>query len=184
MLAFLAIKTNDKVGAILFSSDIEKYIPPKKGASHVWRLIKEIYTYKPLSHKTDIDNALSYLNRVAKRHSIVFLISDCIDEDYERTLSLTAKKHDLTLIRLTDKAEVELPDVGLISIKDPETGESVIVNSSDKSIRKQWFDYLSQNNRRLQEIMNKTNVDMVEIFTDGPVVEPLMLLFEKRGRRQ
>jgi uncharacterized protein (DUF58 family) len=118
MLAFLAIRTNDKVGAILFSSKVEKFIPPKKGASHVWRLIKEIFTYEPQDLTTNVEMVLVYLNRVIRRHAIVFLISDCMDTGFEKSLRMTAKKHDLTIIRLSDPAEKELPDVGFATLFD------------------------------------------------------------------
>ncbi|MDY6967449.1 MAG: DUF58 domain-containing protein [Spirochaetota bacterium] len=184
MLAFLAIRTNDKVGAILFTSHVEKYIPPKKGASHVWRLIKEIFTFTPEERTTNIDNALTYLNKVTKRHAIVFLISDCIDKDYERSLRLSAKKHDLSVIRLADPAEELLPDVGLISLRDPETGDEVILNSSDKYIRKRWSHHLENEKKELKQLLSRSGVDMVELSTNGPVVEPLLQLFERKGSRQ
>ncbi len=184
MLAFLAIKTNDKVGAILFSSKVEKYIPPKKGTSHVWRLIKEVFTYEPEDLTTNLDAALTFLNSVVKRHAIVFLISDCIDKDYEKTLGLSAKKHDLTVIRISDPSEEELPDVGLVSLNDPETNESVIINSSDRYVRAKWKDHIIKEKEKLTGLLNRSGVDMVNILTNGPVVEPLMRLFEIRGRRQ
>lgn len=184
MLAFLAIKTNDKVGAILFSSKVEKYIPPKKGPSHVWSLIKEVFTYEPGDMSTNIDEALSYLNRVVKRHAIVFLISDCIDRNYEKSFGLTSRKHDLTVIRVADPSEEIIPDVGLISLNDPETGESVIINSSDKFVRARWDDFIKKEKASLKELCSRHGVDIVNIFTNGQVVEPLMMLFEMRGRRQ
>lgn len=135
MLAFLAIRTNDKVGAILFSSRVEKYIPPRKGAAHVWRLIKEIFTYEPQELTTNIEAVLNYLNRVVKRQAIVFLISDCMDTGFERSVKLTAKKHDLTVIRICDPAEDELPNIGLMTLKDPETGQVALINTRSKSLR-------------------------------------------------
>ncbi|MDY6933061.1 MAG: DUF58 domain-containing protein [Spirochaetota bacterium] len=184
MLAFLAIRTNDKVGALLFSSKVEKYIPPKKGASHVWRLIKEIFTYKPEDLTTNLDTALTYLNKICRRHAIVFLISDCIDEGFEKTLRLTAKRHDLTVIHIIDPSEEVLPDVGLISMRDPETGENVIINSSNRYVRKRWSNYITEEKRKLKDLLNNLGVDMVELTTNGLVVEPLMRLFERKGRRQ
>lgn len=184
MLAFLAIKTNDKVGALLFSSKVEKFIPPRKGASHVWRLIKEIYTYEPENRKTSLSTALTYLNSTVKRHAIVFLISDCIDSGFDRALRLTAKKHDLTVIRVSDPAEEDLPDAGLISIRDPETDKNVIINSSDRYFRQKWMEKIRREKRQLTEILNKAGVDLVDLKTNGPVVEPLMLLFERKGKRQ
>ncbi|MBN2041255.1 MAG: DUF58 domain-containing protein [Spirochaetes bacterium] len=184
MLAFLAIKTNDKVGAVLFSSKVEKYIPPKKGTAHVWNLIKEIYTFEPEDRKTNIGNALTFLNRVARRHSIVFLISDCIDNEFETPLRLSAKKHDLTVLRILDKAEEELPDAGFISIKDPETGESIIINSSNKSIRQKWMHFVFREKRKLTELVNRAGVDLVDLYTHLDVTKPLIKFFSMKGRRQ
>ncbi len=184
MLAFLAIRTNDKVGALLFSSGVEKYIPPKKGATHVWRVIKEIFTYEPRETKTSLNEALTFLNRAVKRHAIVFLISDCIDEGFEKPLRLAAKKHQLTVIRLTDPAEIRLPDAGPVRLKDPETGENVIINSSKKTTRQLWTEYVYRERRKLNDLLNATGVDLVELYTDKDVVEPLMRLFEIKGRRQ
>ena len=184
MLAFLAIRTNDKVGAILFSSKVEKYIPSKKGASHVWRLIKEIFTFEPEDMRTSIEDALNYLNRVVRRHAIVFLISDCMDTDFERSLRLTAKKHDLTVIRIVDPAEEELPRVGLIRMQDPETGEIAVINSNSRKFRERWREYSQERESDLGRLFRKAGVDQVLLSTNGPLVEPLTSLFEKRRRRQ
>jgi len=184
MLAFLAIRTNDKVGAILFSSGVEKYIPPKKGASHVWRLIKEIFTYEPRDLSTNIDSVLTYLNRVAKRHTILFLISDCMDTGFEKSLKLTAKKHDLTVIQVTDPAEETLPEVGMIVLKDPETGETALINSRSKRLREKWRAYRKEQREYLRDLFRRAGIDHVELATNGPVVEPLTRLFEMRRRRQ
>ena len=183
MLAFLAIRTNDKVGAILFSSEVEKYIPAKKGAGHVWRLIKEIFTYEPQNPATNIDNSLQYLNRVVKRHAIVFLISDCLDSGFEKSLRLTAKKHDLTVIRISDPAEEELPDVGYISLTDPETGQASWVNTSSKGLKERWRVNRTQQREYLRHLLEQTGVDLVDLTTNGPVVEPLTALFDKRRKR-
>jgi len=183
MLAFLAIRTNDKVGAVLFSSRVEKYIPPKKGASHVWRLIKEVFTYQPQDLTTNIETVLTYLNRVVKRHAIVFLISDCMDTGFERPLRLTAKKHDLTVIRVTDPAEQELPDVGLMNIRDPETGQVALINSKNRGLRERWRNYRREQTTYLSDMLKRAGVDLVELSTDAPVMEPLTRLFDTRRRR-
>jgi uncharacterized protein (DUF58 family) len=183
MLAFLAIRTNDKVGAILFSSRMEKYIVPKKGPSHVWRLIKEIFTYEPQDLKTNIDAALTYLNRAAKRHTIVFLISDCMDTGFEKSLRLTAKKHDLTVIRVSDPSEDELPDVGLVTLHDPETGQEALINTRNKGLRERWRIHRKEQADYLSHILKRAGVDLVDLSTDGPVVEPLTRLFDTRRRR-
>ncbi len=183
MLAFLAIRTNDKVGAILFSSKVEKYIPPKKGASHVWRLIKEIFTYEPHNLTTNVDGVLTFLNRVAKRHAIIFLISDCMDTGFEKPLRLTAKKHDLTVIRVSDPAEEELPDLGLMTLRDPETGQVVLINTRNKDLRERWRNQRKEHAAYLSGLFKRTGIDLVELSTDGPVVEPLARLFESKIRR-
>jgi uncharacterized protein (DUF58 family) len=183
MLAFLAIRTNDKVGAILFSSQMEKYIPPKKGASHVWRLIKEIFTYEPDDLNTSLHAVLTTLNRVAKRHCIVFLISDCMDSGFERPLKLAAGKHDLTVIRISDPAEDELPRIGLLSLIDPETGETALMNARNKGLMEKWHAHRQSHIAYLTALFNKAGADHVHLSTDGPVVEPLIRLFEKRMRR-
>ena len=183
MLAFLAIRTNDKVGAILFSSRVEKYIPPKKGASHVWRLIKEIFTYEPEDLSTNIDAVFTYLNRVAKRHAIVFLISDCADTGFEKSLRLTARKHDLTVIHVSDPAEEALPDVGLVSLRDPETGHMVLLNTRERRLRERWRAYREEQEAYLSDLLKRAGVDLVRLSTDGPVIEPLARLFDTRRKR-
>ncbi|MBW1804842.1 MAG: DUF58 domain-containing protein [Deltaproteobacteria bacterium] len=183
MLAFLAVRTNDKVGAILFSSGVEKYIPAKKGASHVWRLIKEIFTYEPRDLNTSLDAALTYLNRVVKRHAIVFLISDCMDTGFEKPLRQTARKHDLTVIRVSDPAEDELPDVGLMNVQDPETGQVALINTRSHSLKERWRLERRTQKEYLVDILRRLGVDLAELSTGGPVVEPLTRLFDQRRRR-
>lgn len=184
MLSFVAIRTNDKVGALLFSSKVEKYIPPKKGAAHVWRLMKEIFTYEPEDLTTNIDAAFNYLNRVVKRHCIVFLISDCMDSGFEKSLKLTAQKHDLTVIRVCDPGEEELPRLGLVTLQDPETGKMTLINTNDAKIRKLWRMQQQSQSAFLAELFKKAGIDLVELQTNGPVVEPLTRLFERRRRRE
>jgi len=183
MLAFLAIRTNDRVGAILFSSKVEKYIPPKKGAAHVWRLIKEIFTYEPRVLTTDVDAVLSYLNRVTKRHAIVFLISDCMDSGFDKSLRLTAKKHDLTVIRVSDPAEEKLPDLGLITFRDPESGEVAVINTRSRALQGKWRDYRTTQRGYMDDLLGRAGADLVDLSTDGPVVEPLARLFEMKRKR-
>jgi uncharacterized protein (DUF58 family) len=184
MLAFLAIRTNDKVGAILFSSKVERYIPPQKGVSHVWRLIREIFTYEPDDLKTNMEGAFSFLNKAVKRHAIVFLVSDCMDTGFDRSLRLTAKKHDLTVLRVADPAEDELPDVGLMSVKDPETGQVSLINTSSKSLRRRYQLERTEQDAWLTDMFRRLNVDSTKLYTNGPVVEPLARLFDQRSKRQ
>ncbi len=183
MLAFLAIRTNDKVGAVLFSSRVEKYIPPKKGAAHVWSLIKEIFTYTPADPGTRIKAAFDFLNRVVKRHAIVFLVSDCLDEGFDTPLRLAARKHDLTVIRISDPAEETLPAAGLVYVRDPETGKVNLLNFRNKALRAKWNSRRLEQQARLTDMLNRTGVDLVEIKTDAPVTDPLVRLFDKRKKR-
>ncbi|MCP3955012.1 MAG: DUF58 domain-containing protein [Desulfobacterales bacterium] len=183
MLAFLAIRTNDKVGTILFSSRVEKFIPPQKGAAHVWQLIKEIFTYEPQDKTTDINAALVYLNKVVKRHAIVFLISDCMDSGYAKSLKLAARKHDLSVIRISDPAEEELPELGLVNLIDPETGRTFLLNTRSKSLRRNWHLHRQAHMADTADLFHRAGVDLVDIRTDGEVVKPLIRLFDGRKRR-
>jgi uncharacterized protein (DUF58 family) len=184
MLAFLAIRTNDKVGAILFSSTVEQYIPPKKGASHVWRLIKEIFTFAPNDLGTNIKGVLDHLNRVVKRHAIVFLISDCMDTDFDTPLTIAARKHELTVIRLSDPSEIDLPDAGLTYLRDPETNQVVLINFRNKKLREKWRAHQIAQHAYLNGLLSRAGVDLVDIKTNGSVSEPLIRLFEKRRMRR
>jgi uncharacterized protein (DUF58 family) len=184
MLAFLAIRTNDKVGAILFSSKVERYIPPKKGTAHVWTLIKEIFTYEPDVLGTNIKEGLAYLNRIIKRHAIVFLISDCMDEDFDLPFGIASRKHDLTVIRISDPSEEFLPDVGLVYLRDPETDQVVLLNTRNNALRKKWIAHRQEQRTRLRDLLRKTGVDLVDIRTDRSVAEPLVHLFDQRRRRR
>ncbi len=184
MLAFLAIRTNDKVGAILFSSQVEKFIPPQKGASHVWRLIKEIFTYEPKVKTTNLDAVFNYVNRVVKRHAIIFLISDCCDTNFDKSFRLTAKKHDLTVIRILDPAEDELPDLGIITLRDPETEQVAVVNTHNKKLRQAWQLKRNEHYTYLTGLFRKAGVNMADLYTNGPIVEPLARLFSQREKRK
>jgi uncharacterized protein (DUF58 family) len=183
MLAFLAVRTNDKVGALLFSSRVEKYILPKKGASHVWRLIKEIFTYEPDDLRTDIHGAMAYLMRVVKRRAIVFLISDFMDSGFDIPLKLAAKKHDLTLVRIFDPAEKILPEVGLLAVKDPESGQTAVINSRSRRLKEAWQAHWHRHEAYLADLCKKAGADRVDIHTAGTVVEPLIRLFDQRRKR-
>ena len=149
----------------------------------MWRLIKEIFTYTPTDLKTDIDSVLTYLNRVVKRHSIVFVISDCMDSGFEKSLNLAARKHDLTVIRISDPAEKTLPAPGLMMVKDPETGQTSVINTRSKMLKDNWLAYIKAHGEYLTDMFQKAGVDFVEIETSGSVVEPLTRLFDRRKRR-
>lgn len=184
MLSFLAIQTNDKVGAILFTSKVEKFVPPQKGVSHAWRLIRDIFTTKGEDTLTNLNEALRFLNKSIKRHAIVFLISDFQDTNFEKMLALTARKHDLTIINISDPAEKIPPDVGFLSVQDPETGEHAIINTSDKYFQGKWQELKRGDEKYLRETVLRAGADLVHLPTDRSVVEPLLGLFEMKGRRQ
>ena len=188
LLSFLAIRTNDKVGAVLFSEGVDKYIPPKKGTSHVWRLIKEIFSFEPHSRTTNIGMALEYLNKVVRRHAIVFLISDFMvrnpEERMERQLILTSKKHDVTALKVRDPAEEALPRVGFVRMQDPETGVSAFVNTNDEVLRQRWKQMIRETDDAMTKVLNKSKVPLVELSTDGSVVEPLTAFFHRRSKQR
>jgi uncharacterized protein (DUF58 family) len=183
VLAFSAIKNNDKVGLIIFSNKIEKFIPPRKGKQHVLRVIREILFYEPEDSQTNLNVALEYLIRVIRRRSIVFLISDFLTEDYEKALQVTNKKHDVIAIDIIDPREVELPNVGFIELEDAETGETVLVDTSNPQIRSGFFSR-SENDRLSREKFFKSiGVDNINIFTDRSYVEPITRFFRMRAKR-
>ncbi|HBN27308.1 MAG TPA: DUF58 domain-containing protein [Desulfobacteraceae bacterium] len=182
-LAFLAIKTNDKVGAILFTSSVEKFIPPKKGSAHVWRLIKEIFTHEESATGTNIEAALTYLNRTVKRNSIVFLLSDFMDAGYEKALKITSSKHDLTMIRVEDDAEKSLPDMGRVTFTDPESGEICHVNTSNRRVRRLWKEEREKKERDIKSICSRCGASLIELNTKKSAIKPLMRYFFEKGRR-
>ena len=183
VLGFSAIKNNDKVGLILFSDEIEKFLVPKKGKSHVLRVIRELLYTKPKSPRTSIKKALDYLLNVAKRKSVVFLISDFLDDDYWSSLKVVNRKHDLIGIRLYDPAEIKPPNLGLTKVKDSESGESFWVDTSDNNI----MDELERTNHRNQDKLNskskKIGFDLITISIEKDFVEPILSFFKIRERR-
>ena len=185
VLSFSAIINNDKVGALFFSDKVEKFIPPKKGRSHLLHIVREIIELKPESDRTDIGEALRYLTNAIKKRCTAFLLSDMLDVDddgtprYEDALKVAAGRHDLSVIEVYDPRERTLPDIGLVHIKDSESGVSAWVNTSRKMRRKYagWFDTVSQSAVRL---FNKYSIDNVSISTDEDYVKGLMAFFQKR----
>ena len=183
VLGFSAIRNQDKVGLILFSSRVEKYIPPKKNKSHILRLIREVLFHKPTNKETSIKVALDFLMNVSTRKSVVFLISDFLDHDYWKPLKLVNKKHDLIGIRISDPAEQKIPNLGLLKIIDPESNKECWVDTSskkerefsEKSIIDRWNNFNNES--------KKNKFDVVNVSTSQDYVEPLMRFFKKRERR-
>ncbi|OFY16519.1 MAG: hypothetical protein A2X11_12460 [Bacteroidetes bacterium GWE2_42_24] len=183
VLAFSAIKNNDKVGVIFFSDKIEKFIPPKKGTSHILRIIRELVDFKATSRKTDISGALRYLTNVIKKRSTVFLLSDFADEGYENALKIAGNKHDLIALRVFDQREAEMPDVGLVQLSDSETGARQWIDTSDAALRYAYKVNHERRNKDISNILKRSGVDFAEVRCDMDYVPPLMKLFRKRGTR-
>ncbi len=191
VLSFAAIQNNDKIGVVLFSDKIEKFIPPKKGRSHILRIIRELIEYKPVNKSTRLSEALVFLNGAIKKRSISFVISDFMDVG-ERTeegdfllpfadpVRIAAKKHDLVALRIFDERETELPASGLIKLKDAETGKTIWVDSSRKAVRDHYAAWWNSFNASLKNLFSKTGVDWVSLATDKDYVPPLMNLFKQR----
>ncbi|MFH0924897.1 MAG: DUF58 domain-containing protein [bacterium] len=183
IFAFTAIRSNDKVGLIIFSDTIERYIPPKKGRGHVWRVIKEVIEHKPMKRSTDLVMALQYLNKVQKRKSVCFLISDFMCEGYEQILRVSRQHHDLIAISITDPREVELPKIGFIELEDAETGEAILIDTYDSNIRK-GFSALGEKDRETRkQAFRAMNIDYVDIRTNRSYIQPIIRLFKQREKR-
>lgn len=181
VVAFSASQNNDKIGVIFFSDKIEKFIPPKKGKTHVLRIIRELIEFKPENKRTNIEVALKYLANVIKKRSIVFLISDFYsDTNYKDALKIANKKHDVVALRIVDKTETELPQVGLIKLKDNETGKIAWINTDDKHFRKQFTVNHLKFEEELKDTFNRSGIDATKIFTHESYVKPLMNLFKNR----
>jgi uncharacterized protein (DUF58 family) len=187
VLAFSAIQNNDKVGLILFSDKIEKFISPQKGSSHILRIIRELIGFTPENKNTNISEALRYLTNAIKRRSIAFVISDFIDFDlttkrpnFEEALKIANNKHDLVALRIFDKRETEIPPVGLIQAKDAETGKVIWVDTANKTTRNIFSEEYRKNEQILSEVFMKSGVDNILIETDSDYIKPLIRLFKKR----
>jgi len=183
VLSFSAIQNNDKIGVIFFSDKIEKFIPPKKGKTHILRIIRELIEFKPENKKTNISEALRYVINVIKKKSIVFVISDFIGKDFEDALKLANRKHDIVALQIYDQRENELPDAGIIHLKNAETNELLEVDSSNSFVRRKFHELSIQKEKRLNDTFAKSGVDWIKLRTDENYVHQLMRLFKKRGRK-
>ena len=183
ILSFSAIKNKDKVGLILFTEEVEKFIPPEKSRSHALRVIREIIFHKPRSLKTDISKALNFLMQVSKRRSIVFVISDFIDKDFWKPLKIINKKHDLIGIKISDPAELNFPNIGLFKIFDEENNQEHWINSSSKVMRNSLSIKIKNNLTKFRSKSKKKKFDLIEIDTEEDYVGPLINYFKKRGKK-
>ena len=184
VLSFSALSNNDKVGLMLFTDEIEKYIPPRKGKKTALRILRDILYFEPKSKRTDLNKAIEYVYRLTKKRSIIFVISDFQDSGFEDSLRLLAKKHDVIALRILDQAERELPDAGIVHLRDPESGQLVSINSSSKKLRKRYNDYLEKEDELLLEQFRKMKIDLITLFTDKPYAPELRKFFKMRIRRK
>lgn len=183
VLAFAAIFNNDKVGMILFTDEVERYIPPKKGTSHVLRLVREALSFEPRRSGTSLTTTLQFLNRVQKRKSVVFLISDFFDRDYQKALTISGRRHDLIAIRIIDPREQLVPPVGLVELEDAETGLRVVVDTGDPNVLESFRRRAADHERRVAEAFKKSRTDRIAIQTGKSYIEPLVAFFRQRERR-
>jgi len=183
VLAFSALKNNDKVGLILFTDQIEKFVPPRKGRSHVLRIIRDILSFEPQGNQTNIRSALEYFNSAIKKKSIAFLISDFMDEGYEKIIRIVGKKHDLIGIVLEDPREKELPKAGLIKFRDAETGEIRVIDTSSKIVRDEFYTFRKYNEEKRTQLFRSSRIDKIEVNTDKSYVKPLVDFFRLREKR-
>lgn len=183
ILACTAIKNNDKVGIIIFTDKVEKYIPPKKGTAHIWRVIREILSFKPENTRTDISKALEFLIHVSKKKTVSFLISDFIDNKYEKTIKVASKKHDIIPVCINDPREYEIPAIGIVEFEDAETGETVLVNTNNSNFRKRFSENANLRKQDILQLFKTSEVEHIDIWTDKPYLEPIMKFFMLRGRR-
>jgi uncharacterized protein (DUF58 family) len=179
-LAFSATQNNDKIGLILFSDQIELYIPPKKGKSHVLRIIRELIEFKPKSNKTSVSEAFKFLSGIQKKRAIVFMISDFMAGDYQHTLKIAAKKHDVTGIRVFDEKERHLPNIGLVNMLDAETGQQRLINTSSKKVRTEYEKYYHEKVKYFQEVFTKCGAGMMSTRLDEDYAKKLLGYFRAR----
>jgi uncharacterized protein (DUF58 family) len=183
LIAFSAIKNNDRVGAILFTDCVEKFVPPRRGSSHVLRVVREVLFHKPEHRGTRIQKAIEHLNLVVRKHSVVFLISDLLDQGFERSLKIANRRHDVIVIQIIDPREKELPEVGILELRDAETEEIAWVDTSLEWIRNTFRENWVRNQSRLARLFQSHRMDHITIDTGRPYDVPLMRFFKERAKR-
>ena len=183
VLSFSAINNNDKIGVIFFSDKIEKFIPPKKGKSHILRIIRELITFKSENKKTNLEKALIYFNNVIKKRSVCFILSDFMDNNFDKSLKIARKKHDIIALRIHDEREEQLVDVGLIKLEDTETGDLKWLDTSSKNIRKEFRKNYLIFEENLKKTLQHSAVDHINIKTGKDYVKPLINFFKNRRRK-
>ena len=184
ILAFSAINNNDKVGVIFFTDKVEQFIPPKKGKSHILRIIREVLAFQPTGKGTDIAGALEYFSAVIKKRSICFILSDFMSNKFDRPLKIASKKHDLVALRIHDTREDTLPNVGLVPMQDAETEKMLFVDTSSKKVRDNFAKNRAQATEKLRKLFPASGVDLIDITTGTDYVKPLINFFKTRGKRR
>ena len=184
ILAFSAIKNNDKVGVIFFTDKVEQFIPPKKGKSHILRIIREVLAFKPQSKGTDISGALEYFNSVIKKRSICFVLSDFISSSFEKPLRIASNKHDIVGLRIYDKREDSLPNVGLVPMQDAETDDIIFVDTSNKEVRTIFAENRAIKIKAIKKSFSASGLDLINITTGNDYIKPLINFFKNRGKKK
>lgn len=184
VLSFSALQNNDKIGVILFTDKVEKYIPPKKGKSHILRIIRELIEFEPENSGTDLGNALAYLTNVLNKRAIVFVMSDFISPDFEKPIKIAGNKHDTIAMKIYDEAEAALPNLGLVRMYDAEAKQEVWVDTSSEKVRQDYARWWSIKEKELNTLFNKNKIDVINIRTNESYISPLMNFFKQRGKRR
>jgi len=183
VLAFSAIKNNDKVGLVLFTDRIEKFVPPKKGRAHILRIIRELISFEPAGTGTNIRQALEYFNHVSKKRSIAFIISDFIDDGYDRILRIISRKHDVIAVELSDPREELLPDVGMVKLRDAETGQRRWLDTGDRRVREEFQLFWTRRRLERRQLFVRSKVDAIPVRIDRPYIKPIVDFFKLRESR-
>lgn len=184
VLSFSAVSNNDKVGLLLFTDEIEKYLPPRKGKKTALKILRDILYFEPESKKTSLANAFEYIHKLLKKRSIIFIISDFLDKGYEHNLKLLSEKHDVIALKVLDKADLELPKAGVVNVRDPETDEILTVNTSSRALRKEYADYAQKENEKLKKLFKRMKIDLVNLRTDLDYAKELRKFFKARIKRK
>jgi uncharacterized protein (DUF58 family) len=183
LLAFSAIKNNDKVGLIIFTDRVEKFVPPRKGRSHVLRVLRELLYFEPEGRGTDLQATLEYLTHVVRRRAVVFIVSDFLVGGWEKALTVAGRRHDVVAVQLSDPREERLPSVGFMELEDAETGETLLIDTSNARLRDRFAQATLQARRDRERQFRAMRVDFVEVRTDQPDFDPLIAFFRQRARR-
>jgi uncharacterized protein (DUF58 family) len=183
VLAMAAVRNNDRVGLLIFTDRIESFVPPKKGQRHALRLIRDLLAFRPAGRGTDLSIALDYLGRILRHRAIVFLISDFLDSDFETSLKIVSRRHDVVAVTVADPRERSVPDVGYLELVDAESGQRVVLDSGDRFVREQFEHLAREEEARLRKLLRRLSVDQVEIQTDRSYVRPLIDFFHARERK-